>query len=178
MLGRASRAEVYGLFLAVLVVGGGTAYAVTNDTVSDINVTTTATPTPTDQPTTTPVPVVDSGTPLSDPTQRDPGPWVVIDGVERPTYGAQFIPAPPPQDMTKDPTPYIGDASNMFYEGRNHVCGWDYAALGGWGWGFDPSSPCNAEFLNYIASHCSANDGVIFNQRCQEWAENRLPIAY
>lgn len=173
MFGRASRVEVYGLFLAVLVVGGGTAFAVTNDTVIDPVVTATATPTPTE--TSTPVPVE---TTVADPTQRDPGPMVVIDGVERPTYGAQFIPAPPPQDMTKDPSPFIGDAASVFYEGRNHVCGWDTAALGGWGWGFDPASPCNAEFLNYIASHCSANDGVVFAQRCQEWAENRLPIAY
>ena len=82
---------------------------------------------------------------------------------------------PPPPEPPKIQSPFIGDASTVFADGANYICGWDYQALGGWGWGL-PSDPCNQQFIDYIAYHCSANDGIVYFERCDQWLSGTLPI--
>lgn len=171
----ATRVEVYGLFLAAVLLGGGTAVAMTNDSTTEVQpiATAEATQTPLAAEPTTPEQ-------QADPTYGDGPvhsvPTEIVNGVEMPVGSPPVYPVPAP-DPVKIAEPFIGDAASVFYEGRNHICGWDYQALGGWGWGFDPNSPCNDDFVNYIATHCSANDGVVYPQRCNEWSTGTLPVA-
>lgn len=177
--GQASRAEVYGLFLAsIVLVGGGIggAYAITStlnqkDPVLAAAVS-TETPTPSDSvppvSTEAPAPTSDSSTPSDVNTGTNGGSGTVPN---------QPI-APPPFVDTRIQAPYIGPANTFSYLSRNYICGWDTAAMGGFGWGFDPAEPCNEEYVAYVGQHCEAGDGVIFNQRCEEYFAHRLPVDY
>lgn len=171
-----TRVEVYGLFLATVLLGGGAAVAMTDSSTIDVS-STQPTPVATTQE------VVSTSTVEQPVSQQElgEGPVHVIEteirnGVEFPVGAPTAFPVPPPEPE-KIASPFIGDAASVFYEGRNHICGWDYQALGGWGWGLDPNMPCNADFINYIATHCSANDGVVYVQRCNEWSTGTLPVA-
>jgi hypothetical protein len=95
---------------------------------------------------------------------------------------------------TRDPKylqPFIGDGRTLSYLGAGYICGWDFQAMGGWGFGFDPKEPCNRQFEAYIASNCGVRGdqpwypgslgpwtGTIFSQRCDEWEARDLPIYY
>lgn len=175
--GQASRAEVYGLFLAsIVLVGGGIggAYAITttlnqDDTVQVAAVATeTPTPSETVQPDSTPASAPQASTPPDADTGTNGGSGTVPN---------QPI-APPPFVDTRIQAPYIGPANTFSYLSRNYICGWDTAAMGGFGWGFDPAEPCNEEYVAYVGQHCEAGDGVIFDQRCEEYFAHALPVIY
>lgn len=208
--GRASRAEVYGLFLAatVLLGGGiGGAYAITtslspND---EADATTVALPgivpaseTPTDTGEIMAEDAVVEGSPefaeiaegVATPQPESSAPIVPKPVVPKPVVTAPVAPAPivvepvqpapiaaPPAD-SRIQEPYIGPADTFSYLARSHICGWDTQALGGFGWGYDPAEPCNAEFVAYVGEHCTANDGVIFDQRCDQYFSRTLPVIY
>lgn len=175
--GNASRVEVYGLFLAAIVlVGGGIggAYALTVSLNQNDETTTTVSASPqAENATSTPVP--DSPVSTTTDPQQPSG-----TGTDPGVYVAQSQPpvAPPEFVDTRIQAPYIGPANTFSYLSRNYICGWDYAALGGFGWGYDPAEPCNEEFVAYIGQHCDAGDGVIFPQRCEEYYSHNLPVAY
>lgn len=174
--GQASRAEVYGLFLAsIVLVGGGIggAYAITTSLAQlgsdEVVASATATPTPTE--------VVETPASSSAPVDNS-----AVGGSTDTGGGSGTVPnqpiAPPPFVDTRIQEPYIGPANTFSYLSRNYICGWDTAALGGFGWGFDPAEPCNEEFVAYVGQHCEAGDGVIFGQRCEEYFSHSLPVNY
>lgn len=175
--GQASRAEVYGLFLAslVLVSGGiGGAFAITSTLNQSDPVQVTAegsqSPIPSEavQPSSPSVPIPEASIPSDVNTGTNGGSGTVPN---------QAI-APPPYVDTRIQEPYIGPADTFSYLSRNYICGWDTAAMGGFGWGFDPAEPCNEEYVAYVGQHCEAGDGIIFLQRCEEYFEHRLPVRY
>lgn len=175
--GQASRAEVYGLFLAsIVLVGGGIggAYAITstlnqNDP-AQVAAFPTDSPTPSEtiQPDSSTPPVPESSIPSDTNTGTNGGSGTVPN---------QPI-APPPYVDTRIQEPYIGPANTFSYLSRNYICGWDTAAMGGFGWGFDPAEPCNEEYVAYVGQHCEAGDGVVFDQRCEEYFAHALPVVY
>lgn len=185
--GQASRAEVYGLFIAaVVLLGGGIggAYAITTSInqsdVTSISEASTQTPTPSPE-------LAESSeeTAENSPEVSNSNGSPAVNGNNQPnqdpgTSVQQPAPvAPPAQPVdTRIQEPYIGPANTFSYLSQNHICGWDTAALGGFGWGYDPASPCNDEFVAYIGQHCTAGDGVVYFQRCDEYFAGTLPVAY
>ena len=175
--GQASRAEVYGLFIAsIVLVGGGIggAYAITTSISqadsAQIAAPATATPQASD-------PVTTQSTPTDGPLST-----TTPDGGTGTNGGTVVVPnqpvAPPPFVDTRIQAPYIGPTGTFSYLSRNYICGWDTAALGGFGWGYDPAEPCNEEFVAYVGQHCEAGDGVIYYQRCDEYFSHTLPVNY
>lgn len=195
--GSASRAEVYGLFIAAIVlvgggVGGAFAYSasVQNDSISETatsgGTTADATSVPTASSASESTESVNGGT-----LEVNAGSGDTSSGGSSATSpeesGATPV-LPPPAEAyvdTRIQEPYIGPASDMFYQARNHICAWDTQALGGFGWGYDPAEPCNRQFESYIRDNCGTKDpatglwnGIVFGQRCDEMASGTLPIAY
>ncbi|MDH6409054.1 hypothetical protein M2113_000003 [Aurantimicrobium minutum] len=178
--GQASRAEVYGLFLAsIVLVGGGIggAFAITNSlnqnqsqNISAISESATPTITSTgsaEVPTSSPSELATetrSGGDSSSPVEYVPK-------SHPPVEQAPFV-------DTRIQEPYIGPADTFSYLSRNYICGWDTEALGGFGWGFDPAEPCTDEFVAYVGQHCEANDGVVYAGRCEQYFSHSLPVAY
>jgi hypothetical protein len=185
--GKASRAEVYGLFIAAIVLTGGGiggAYAISaslgsseqtiTDAPQDSNEETTSNaPQDSNEETTSDAPQdsiqAPSPAPSGQPTPSS-SPPVAVPGPGDET------PASPENGLIKEP--YIGPADTFSYLSRGHICGWDTQALGGFGWGFDPTEPCNSLFVEYVGKHCEAADGVVYFQRCEEYFSRTLPVAY
>ena len=178
--GQASRAEVYGLFLAsIVLVGGGIggAYAITNTIIqndsSQAGAVASNTPTPSDTAVGSPTPSsttsADSNSGTSGTSSESGGSTITV---------PHEAPAPPPFVDTRIQAPYIGPTGTFSYLSRNYICGWDTAALGGFGWGYDPAEPCNEEFVAYIGQHCEAGDRVVYFQRCDEYFSHTLPVNY
>jgi hypothetical protein len=191
--GQASRVEVYGLFIAatVLLGGGiGGAYAITtsmseNENASSAELITPGEPSPSESQ-----PNVEDVVPAS-PTRDDEEPTRGL--IKSPVVAAPLSPpGPVPEVVAVEPPsepplaavdpkfqePYIGPANTFAYLSAQHICGWDTQALGGFGWGYDPASPCNDRFVAYIGQHCEAADGVVYSQRCDEYFSQSLPVAY
>jgi hypothetical protein len=188
--GQASRAEVYGLFIAAFVLlGGGIggAYAITStinqNDVQGISEAQSQSPTPS-QSEAENDPAADENSPEGSNSNGPPSANGNSQTNPEPDSSAQqpapvAPPAPPAAPVdTRIQTPYIGPANTFSYLSRNHICGWDTEALGGFGWGYDPAEPCNDEFVAYIGQHCTAGDGVVFAQRCDEYFAGTLPVAY
>lgn len=126
-------------------------------------------------PTITPDPTPTTAQPEPSQQELGEGPIhqveiVMIDGIPFPVGAAAPVPPPPP-DPPKINSPFIGDAETVFSDGAQHICGWDYQVLGGWGWG-----ACSQQLIEYMTIHCSANDGVVYPPRCEELANNTLPL--
>lgn len=200
--GQATRAEVYVIAIVILVLGFGSvggAIVVSNSgggqegTVveSDQTTATSAVNSPTGDASTG-NDAVDTSSPIA------ASPSTVINGQVTPGANSADETAPTTTTQytttTRDPKylqPFIGDARTLSYLGAGYICAWDFQALGGWGWGFDPNEPCNRQFEAYIASHCGVRGdqpwypgstgpwtGTIFSQRCDEWEARDLPIYY
>jgi hypothetical protein len=184
--GKASRAEVYGLFIAAIVLTGGGiggAYAISaslgsseqtiTDALQDSNEETTSdAPQDSNEETTSDAPQDSNEETTPDaPQDSSQSPSPVPSGQTTPAS------SPPAGDgLIKEP--YIGPANTFSYLSRGHICGWDTQALGGFGWGFDPTEPCNSLFVDYVGKHCEADDGVVYFQRCDEYFSRTLPVAY
>jgi len=163
----ATRAEVYGLFLAALLIGGSaTAFAAPGDATS--SPVESSTPVSTQvQPEALVEPEVlafdsdgipTNDVPISDEQLADNSSYDVA-----PSYG-----------VGKDMAPYIGENSQtLFAEGENHVCGWDTSATSGWSY-ILPSDPCYAQYREYVSLHCESNDGVVSDYICEGWFQDQL----
>jgi hypothetical protein len=172
--GKASRVEVYGLFIAAIVLtGGGIGGAFAISASLDSNEQTIAE-----------APQDPSQTPSPDPSgdaipASETSPPVAVPAPEAPVA----VPAPaddPPASYedVRIKEPYIGPADTFSYLSRGHICGWDTEALGGFGWGFDPAEPCSSLYVAYVGQHCEAGDGVVFHQRCDQYFSRTLPVRY
>ena len=183
--GKASRAEVYGLFIAAIVLTGGGiggAYAI-SASLGSSEQTITEVLQESSEETTSDAPQDSNEETTSDaPQDSSQGPSPAPSGQTTP---ASSPPVAVPGDGTTDSPgdglikePYIGPANTFSYLSRGHICGWDTQALGGFGWGFDPTAPCNSLFVDYVGEHCEADDGVVYFQRCDEYFSRTLPVAY
>lgn len=197
--GSASRAEVYGLFFAAIVlVGGGVGGAFAFSASGGFNQGQMPS-----QVASAPLVTATPALGASDSSSSDPS---VGEGQkdntesnkssEKSNFGnipdqpnsasQQQQPSTPAQPVdTRIQEPYIGPANTFSYLSRNHICGWDTQALGGFGWGYDPAEPCNRQFEEYIRNNCGVRDpqsgqwtGIVYFQRCDEMESGTLPIAY
>ena len=162
-----TRVEVYGLFLATVVIGGGSAYAITSDTPTEA------------------APVVVSSTPMPTPVQTtEPVADVVAEqqvqsGSPDPAVVEDHTPA---QFMLLGP--WIGPAETLAQDSKDYTCAWAYDGFGGRGYGYGPDAMCNNEYLNYIAMNCGTRDengqwtGIVYRQLCDEWESHTLRIEY
>lgn len=194
--GSASRAEVYGLFIAaVVLVGGGVGGAFAYSASGGFNQAKQSEVSPTNSASATSGQTNNSsaqsgesstGNSSENYDSRSSG------GSKKNQQDAPVATEPevgpaqpePPVD-TRIQEPYIGPANTFSYLSRNHICGWDTEALGGFGWGYDPAEPCNRQFEAYIRDNCGTKDpttgqwsGIVYFQRCDEMASGTLPIAY
>lgn len=195
--GSASRAEVYGLFIAAIVlvgggVGGAFAYSasVQNDSISETatsgGTTADATSVPTASSASESTESVNGGTSEGNSSSGDASSGGSSATSPEQSGAAPVLPPPAGAYVdTRIQEPYIGPADTFSYLSRNHICGWDTQALGGFGWGFDPAEPCNRQFEAYIRDNCGTKDpttglwsGIVFGQRCDEMASGTLPILY
>lgn len=192
--GKATRAEVYGLFFAAIVligggVGGAFAYSASGglnsvkkpETVSSSSV---SSPTPSSLPKESPSSnEADKTQNANQQVSSQSGANIPQD--QRNSWGP-VLPSPPAQVIEpKIQEPYIGRATDLFYQARNYICAWDTQAMGGFGWGYDPAEPCNRQYEEYVRANCGTKDpisgqwsGIVFGQRCDEMESGTLPIAY
>ena len=166
--GQATRAEVYGLFIAAVVfIGGGTAFAVTSTNSVEAPV---ATPTPT--PT---------------PTQASAAPVAATSASA--SAVAAPAPAPAPSEIAHSTDtrlfgPYIGTADSMYSEeGKKYKCGWTDTGMGNRGGGnvAEGTMECTRLYLAYIGSHCGTKDpvtnrwsGIVDQTVCTQYESRRL----
>lgn len=167
-----TRVEVYGLFLASLLIGGGgIAYAASGTD------TTTPTPEPTVIATADPTPTpVETQTPVDTTTPTNEFALTPERVVDNESYNAQPDPC-----GGKICGAFIGsNPQTVQLEGEAYQCGWDAGANAGWGWSgpAGPGSPCRDQYLSYVASHCTASDGIISDVKCNEWSTGTLQNFY
>ena len=196
--GSASRAEVYGLFIAAIVlvgggVGGAFAYSASGGfSQGQKSRPVASAPSVTATPSLSAADSSNSDSSVSEGHRDKSG---SNKSSEKSNSGnnpyqensaAQQQPSTPPLPVdTRIQEPYIGPANTFSYLSRNHICGWDTQALGGFGWGYDPAEPCNRQFEEHIRSNCGVKDpqsgqwtGIVYFQRCDEMESRTLPIAY
>ncbi len=159
-----TRVEVYGLFLATVVIGGGSAYAITSDTPTEA------------------VPIVSTATP--EPTQTVQ-PQIVTEIIaETVVQEATVVEEIPHQVEYRLLGPWIGPSATLAGDSQNYICAWATDGYGGRGYGFGPEAVCNQEYLNYVSSNCGTKDdngmwsGIIDRQLCNEWESHTLRIQY
>lgn len=197
--GSASRAEVYGLFIAAIVlvgggVGGAFAYSASGgfsqgEKPQTIGAGSTSSPVPSEgnsEPTKSDSSIGNNqngqgnskGSNKANSQSNSDQQNSSSNQVQEPT-------APQGPVDTRIQEPYIGPANTFSYLSQNYICGWDTQALGGFGWGYDPAEPCNRQFEDYIRSNCGIKDpqtgqwsGIVYFQRCDEMESGTLPIAY
>lgn len=162
-----TRAEVYGLFVATLLVGGGTVAFATDQTVA-----------------TDPVTTVASSTPTATPVQAEVVAEVVAEPVVQDPVVAQTVEEIPHQVEYRERGPWIGSGDRIHVDASNYICAWATNGYGGRGYGYGPEAVCNQEYLNYISSNCGVKDengmwsGIIDRQLCNEWESHTLRIDY
>lgn len=160
-----TRVEVYGLFLAAIVIGSSTMSFATDESTAQ-------------------EPVLAVPTATVEPVQIAE-PQVATEIIEEPLpQNVAVVEEIPHQVEYRLLGPWIGPSATLAVDSQNYICAWAVDGYGGRGYGFGPEAVCNQEYLNYISSNCGTkNDsgvwsGIIDRQLCNEWESHTLRIQY